>query len=113
MRFSAPIWSADNSLDFAIILNLSEEVVFSAHSTVLEATFGTRLDSLALFAVLLARKNPYLSFKIAGEVDRWSRPILPFKTGQFSLAALQVSFARLVVLAERAMRYMRTKLARL
>lgn len=60
------------------------------------------LDSLSLFAVLLSRKNPYLSFHVVGQIEPIVASYLAVQDRIVLIRGLQMSFARLSALAERA-----------
>src|SRR5437868_5732821 len=63
---SATPWEEVGDSDYAFILNLSEAHI-THRSPIMDLRFGGCLDSIGLFATLIARKNPYLSLQLASE----------------------------------------------
>ena len=94
-------WSRADNYTYAFILNLSEAPIVSSSIYVIEPRYDGCSDSLNLFAALLARKNPYLSFHIVGQ-DEAITASYPAIGGRVVLSrGLQFSFARLLMLANR------------
>lgn len=98
----ATSWEDSGDRDYAMIINLSERPTLDSEIPTLEARYQNELDSLNLYAVLMARKTPYLSFHLAGN----DRPIvasyLAIPDKIVLSRGLQNSFSRLIALTQRA-----------
>jgi hypothetical protein len=95
-------WVPDEDLDLLFILNLSESDLNFESIPVIEPRFENSADSLCLFAALIDRNNPMISFHLVenGEPLVASYVAIPEKITLSD--GLQKSFARLIALAERA-----------
>jgi len=99
----AAMWSHATENTYALVFNLSESPLARPHNTpVLEPRYNRSGDSLSLFSTLLTRKNPYLSFHLAGQTEPLVASYLAMPDTTFLVRGLQFSFARLLSLAERA-----------
>jgi len=97
------MWSDATANAYALVFNLSESPVARPHNApVLEPRYNRSGDSLSLFSALLTRKNPYLSFHLAGQREPLVASYLAMPDTTFLVRGLQFSFARLLSLAERA-----------
>ena len=103
---SATAWSQADSTVYAFILNLSEAPILSSNISVLEPRFEGLADSLSLFAILLARKNPYISFHAAGQDEPIAASYLAIQDRIVLSRGLQFSFARLLMLADRTVHHL-------
>jgi hypothetical protein len=103
---SSRCWSGIESAPYSFILNLSETPIIYGSTPVLEPRFEDQTDSLRLFAVLIARKNPYLSFHVAKEAQPIVASYVALGDRAVLIKGLQISFARLVRLAECAVHHL-------
>jgi hypothetical protein len=101
----ATAWGKRVGVVYSLILNLSEEPVSSSDIPVIEARYQGNVDSLYLFAALLARQNPYLSFHLQGSEEPIVASYLAVPDKIVLARGLQNSFARLTALAERATKH--------
>ena len=99
-------WRHVDGSNYAFVLNLSEVPMADLIVPILEICFGDQTDSLGLFATLLARKNPFLSIRLAGQKEPLVASYLAIPDRIVLLRGLQFSFARLTVLIERAIRHL-------
>ena len=95
-------WSDMASDPYSLVLNLSEVPVQAASTPILEPRFEGSTDSTSLLACLLARKNPYLSICLAGKAEPIIASYLAIENRSELIRALQLCFARLLALTERA-----------
>ena len=103
---STKSWSHFGNATYPLILNLSEAPINDADTLILEPRFEGSTDSLRLFAALLSRTNPYLSFHLAGQQEPIVASYLAIQDRTVLIRGLRSSFARLVALAERAARHL-------
>jgi hypothetical protein len=89
-----------------LILNLSEMPIIYGSTPVLELRFEGQTDSLRLLADLIAGKNPYLSIHLAKETEPIVASYVALGDRAVLIKGLQISFARLVRLAERAVHHL-------
>ena len=103
---SAKPWQQIEGSNCLFVLNLSEAEIDSPTCPILEPRVGNRADSLGLIAALVVGKNPFLSINLAGQEKPIvaSYPAIPDKI--VLLRGLQLAFARLVALVERASDYL-------
>jgi hypothetical protein len=87
---------------YSLIINLSEAPILAASTPIFEPRFDRSTDSVSLFASLLSRKSPYLSICLAGKVEPRIASYLAIDNRSELTQALQLCFARLLALTERA-----------
>jgi hypothetical protein len=103
---SAPLWCDAQAKQYSLIFNFSEASLVSSDLRVIEPRFEGHLDSLKLLAVLFARQNPYISVHI-GQAHPIVASYLAIQDRIVLSRGLRVSFARLVVLIERAVHHLK------
>jgi hypothetical protein len=99
---AAAAWRPQKRPTYSFIINLSEVPVADAGCPILETRFGDQVDSLGLVAALLARRNPFLSIRLAGQQEPIVASYLAVRDRIVLSRGLQFSFARLLALTERA-----------
>jgi hypothetical protein len=96
-------WANVAETDYAFLLNLSEApIACDRKGSVIDVMYNGSRDSSALFTTLTAHKNPYLSFCLEGQEEPIVASYLSVQDWTVLVRGLQISFTRLVVLAERA-----------
>jgi hypothetical protein len=101
-RPQAAPWRYRKGVVYALILNLSEGPISCSEVPVVEVHYQGRVDSINLFAALIARQNPYLSFHLNGDDKPIVASYLAIPDRVVLARGLRNSFARLILLAERA-----------
>ncbi|MDQ1408801.1 MAG: hypothetical protein QOJ41_536, partial [Acidobacteriaceae bacterium] len=99
-------WSDIANSAYSLIINLSEAPLVAASTPILEPRFDGSADSVGLFAALLNRKSPYLSIHLAGKVEPRIASYLAIENRSELIRGLQVCFARLLALTERAIHHL-------
>ncbi|MEK9284616.1 MULTISPECIES: hypothetical protein [unclassified Bradyrhizobium] len=87
---------------YSLIINLSEAPILAASTPILEPRFDESADSISLFVSLLNRKSPYLSICLARKVEPTVASYLAIENRAELTRGLQLCFARLLALTERA-----------
>jgi hypothetical protein len=100
---SAPSWSQAEGAQYALVVNCSEVSLASSDVRIIEPRFEGDADSLNLLAILFARKNPYISIHVAGHNQPLVASYLAIEDRIVLSRGLKVSFARLVMLIDRAL----------
>src|SRR5207302_8412477 len=95
-------WPPQQNIDYAFVVNLSESPVDCANVCILEPRFDGCVDSINLFAVLLAGRNPYLSIHLARDQDPIVASYLAIQDRIVLSRGLQFAVSRLLSLVERA-----------
>lgn len=106
ISISGKPWSDAANSSYSLIVNLSEAPILAASTPVLEPRFDGSADSVSLFASLLNRKSPYLSICLAGKVEPRITSYLAINNRVDLIRGLQLCFARLLALTERAVYYL-------
>jgi hypothetical protein len=92
--------------EFALVINLSEAPITYQRAPVIELKFDGTADSSRLFATLLARKNPYLSFQVTNSAPPIVASYLCIEDKTVLARGLQLAFSRLVTLTARAVHHL-------
>jgi hypothetical protein len=79
--------------EFALVINLSEAPITYQRAPVIELKFDGTTDSSRLFATLLARKNPYLSFGLTNSAPPIVASYLCIEDKTVLARGLQLSFS--------------------
>ena len=98
-------WGSVNNIPYSMLINLSELPISESKVPILVPRFGDQTDSLSLIATLLARNAPLLAMHLVGRQEPVVASYLAIQDKTALLRGLQFSFARLVVLTERAINY--------
>ncbi len=95
--------SEDN---FFFILNLSESYIGSSRVPIIETRYNNSLDSICLFAAIINRSTPLISFQLVGSTEPLVASYPAIRDNTTLGGGLQPCFSRLAALTERAAKYL-------
>ena len=104
---SAPIWCPADENKYALVANFSEAALALSNVLTIEPRFEGHADSFNLLAALFAYKNPYISIHVAAQDQPIVASYLAIEDHIVLSRGLEASFARLVVLIDRALRHLK------